>query len=234
MIINCKFCGEELKHSNICFHGEWFCSIDCALNNERRKEFFKKFNEYDENGNYLNREKMLNKNNRENEMKCKCCGELLGENHIKVPLQDINGFRNGGGLYFCDKKCLNEYRKSIQGENEMKDYDREYSIQEVFEFEEGTEFLFNKAIYTIEENELGIVGLGKCYLNKDFIKGKFKLKRKERKVDFMEAFTEFRKGLKSIYVILEGNKNVFEEEKTETNYSFTEDEIDNGDWYILY
>lgn len=144
--------------------------------------------------------------------------------------------------------CLN-YKDNnytiIEWEIDKMDYDREYNIMEIMEFEEGTEFVseynrnvkFEKGMLKVKahENEWIICSLAKAWLNE-----KFKLIKKDKKVSFKEAIQAYGKEIyciwknanmeehKSIYCI----KNEWEEILDFHNEYLSPKEILNGEWYI--
>ena len=135
--------------------------------------------------------------------------------------------------------------KIIDWEIENKiDYDREYNILEVIEFEEGTEFQANglevKVCKAGNQKYLYPYGIGKTMLElTDFwINQKYKLVKKDKKVSFEEAIQAYGKEVyciwndgesKTEYRIespLHGIRDV------EFKKDITPEEILNGEWYI--
>ena len=41
-MIICKCCGKELKTMNLYYKKEWYCSVDCALKDDKKREETKK------------------------------------------------------------------------------------------------------------------------------------------------------------------------------------------------
>jgi len=150
-------------------------------------------------------------------MKCANCGKTINKN---------------GAREFCSCKCLEEYVGNDYNSTENKiDYDKKYSVSEamkILENNKNLEVLSNYSTgnsFTVHE------------ITEKFINVKFKFKRKEREVDFIEAIKEFRKGkdIKCIFEVLEiiyryNQPNALE------NFEYgaiTTDEILDGTWYVL-
>lgn len=137
---------------------------------------------------------------RKGNMKCMNCGREIQtemEQHIEMV----------EGKVFCCGRCAGEYhnrKAEVKTRGLIKDYDREYSINEVFQFEEGTEFeeINSGATIKIKDEELLSLVLafedGKekwegILFSKTILNDKFKLKRKEKEVEFIEAITSDKK-----------------------------------------
>lgn len=163
---------------------------------------------------------------------CCICGEVI--EHCTISQY---------GKEFCSGKCADLYKKALIEKKEVepcKDCDKEYTIQEVFEFEESTEFVVHASIVKIEKGILNILyddegKWYKCHLSKDWLNKKFKLKRKEKEVEFIDAL-EYYNELKTIYCISEGEKYKFNF-NTESNFkSIPESELITiirlGKWFV--
>ncbi|NFC29216.1 hypothetical protein EXM98_04775 [Clostridium botulinum] len=122
------------------------------------------------------------------------------------------------------------------------DYDREYNIMEIMEFEEGTEFtLGDRYICKVEDGYLKIKdGTGSWiieHLAKGIINAKFKLVKKDKKVEFIEAIKAFTKG-KTIKVQYKNIIEIYEPEEFNGEYILTDgdtlspENILHGEWYI--
>ncbi|NFO71588.1 hypothetical protein FDC51_15800 [Clostridium botulinum] len=145
--------------------------------------------------------------------------------------------------------CLEFYEtigsNIIEWEIENKiDYDREYDIYEVMEFPEGTELLYKNKHYKIKDEELYFVDKNREFISqnslKDILTMKFKIIKKDKKVEFMQAIQAYGKTvyciwrdkndkmLKTFYEIKSNVSEIFD-----TNDSaMCSEEILNGGWYI--
>ncbi|MBN3398136.1 hypothetical protein CF074_10690 [Clostridium botulinum] len=130
----------------------------------------------------------------------------------------------------------------IEWEIENKiDYDREYNILEIKEFPEETEFV-NEDIYVTKFKD-GILQVknktknsldswSKCLITREWLRAKFKLIKKDKKVSFEEAIQAYLKG-KDI-------KCIYNDETTIYNNGFIDSDDDkltmgqilNGEWHI--
>ncbi|BAO04812.1 uncharacterized protein CBO05P1_093 [Clostridium botulinum B str. Osaka05] len=126
----------------------------------------------------------------------------------------------------------------IEWEIENKiDYDREYNIMEIMEFEEGTEFtLDDRYICKVKNEALRLKdGTGNWiieHVNKGIINAKFKLIKKDKKVNFSEAMIGFQDG-KTIYSNLNDIKKYYKlNNNTNSSILIRTEEILNGEWYI--
>ncbi|HBJ1682552.1 TPA: hypothetical protein LA747_003482 [Clostridium botulinum] len=140
---------------------------------------------------------------------------------------------------------LDKGYKVIEWEIENKiDYDREYDIYEVMEFPEGTELLYKNKHYKIKDEELYFVDKNREFISqkslKDILTMKFKIIKKDKKVEFMQAIQAYGKTvyciwrdkndkmLKTFYEIKSNVSEIFD-----TNDSaMCSEEILNGGWYI--
>ncbi|AUN11455.1 hypothetical protein [Clostridium botulinum] len=143
---------------------------------------------------------------------------------------------------YCDYVAAlkNEDYDIIEWEIENKiDYDREYNIYEIFEFDEGIEFKHNNYMYRIMEGllEVKYYNTNKEWIqcnciDKCIINAKFKLVKKDKKVSFEEAIQAYLKG-KDI-------KCIYNDETTIYNNGFIDSDDDkltmgqilNGEWHI--
>ena len=77
------------------------------------------------------------------------------------------------------------------------DYDREYDIYEVMEFPEGTELTYKNKHYKIKDEELYFVDKNREFISqkslKDILTMKFKIIKKDKKVEFMQAIQAYGK-----------------------------------------
>ncbi|MHB9950771.1 hypothetical protein CF055_17310 [Clostridium botulinum] len=148
---------------------------------------------------------------------------------------------------YCDYVAAlkNEDYDIIEWEIENKiDYDREYDIYEVMEFPEGTELLYKNKHYKIKDEELYFVDKNREFISqkslKDILTMKFKIIKKDKKVEFMQAIQAYGKTvyciwrdkndkmLKTFYEIKSNVSEIFD-----TNDSaMCSEEILNGGWYI--
>lgn len=143
----------------------------------------------------------------------------------------------------------NTFKDTKKQENKI-DYDREYNILEIKEFPEETEFIsegkyisklkdgFLKARYADDISN----SWTKCFLTKEWLNAKFKLVKKDKKIDFIEAIQAYGKHIyciwkddngiehKSEYCI----RNEWDQCITDQNCEYlTPAEILNGEWYIM-
>ncbi|NFA13564.1 hypothetical protein EXM33_13720 [Clostridium botulinum] len=126
------------------------------------------------------------------------------------------------------------------------DYDREYNIMEIMEFPEGTEFtLDDRYICKVEDGYLKIKdGTGSWiieHLAKGIINAKFKLVKKDKKVEFMQAIQAYGK---TVYCIWRDNNGIEHKSeyciRNEWDQCITDQncehlapaEIVKGEWYI--
>ncbi|MDU6337097.1 MAG: hypothetical protein E6594_15085 [Clostridium sporogenes] len=147
---------------------------------------------------------------------------------------------------YCDYAAAlkNEYYEIIEWEIENKiDYDREYNILEIKEFPEETEFIDNMGYKVKFENGCmkvwsnGTLKWGKCKITKNWLGSKFKLVKKDKKVEFIEAIKAFTKG-KTIKVQYKNIIEIYEPEEFNGEYILTDgdtlspENILHGEWYI--
>jgi hypothetical protein len=166
-------------------------------------------------------------------MKCENCGK-------KFSILECGTWKDQNGRMFCCAKCMGEKNSEIEL---VKDYDREYTIQEVFEFEEGTEFVdeYNKpirvktmALESFDNDEEGQEPFwGKCLITQGWLSSKFKLKRKEREVGFMEAIEALFNGSKIMCRIM-GEEYEYNGKNCSglCGYDIHTNYMKNGKWYI--
>lgn len=162
-------------------------------------------------------------------MKCMNC-----DREIQTEMDQL--IKMAKGKVFCCGRCAVEYhnkKAEVKTEKPIKDYDREYTIQEVFEFEEGTEFaspwngiamickICSEALYVENNDKEWVI----AKITKNWLDAKFKLKRKEREVEFMEAMKAYMKG-KTIKCKFE---NAIDASETEETY---EPQSENGGIYL--
>ncbi|MBE1304545.1 hypothetical protein G4W71_10980 [Clostridium botulinum] len=142
--------------------------------------------------------------------------------------------------YYKNHDCY----KTIEWEIENKiDYDREYNILEIKEFPEETEFIDNMGYKVKFENGCmkvwsnGTLKWGKCKITKNWLGSKFKLVKKDKKVEFIEAIKAFTKG-KTIKVQYKNIIEIYEPEEFNGEYILTDgdtlspENILHGEWYI--
>ncbi|KIN80959.1 hypothetical protein [Clostridium botulinum] len=147
---------------------------------------------------------------------------------------------------YCDYVAAlkNEDYDIIEWEIENKiDYDREYNILEIKEFPEETEFIDNMGCKVKFENGCmkvwsnGTLKWGKCKITKNWLGSKFKLVKKDKKVEFIEAIKAFTKG-KTIKVQYKNIIEIYEPEEFNGEYILTDgdtlspENILHGEWYI--
>ncbi|HCL4447107.1 TPA: hypothetical protein N2D16_002712 [Clostridium botulinum] len=124
------------------------------------------------------------------------------------------------------------------------DYDREYDIHEVFQFDEGIEFKHNNYMYRIMEGllEVKYYNTNKEWIqcnciDKCIINAKFKLLKKDKKVNVVDAMKAFKQG-KVIKVKHKNTSTVYEPEEFNGEYILTDgdtlipEEILDGEWYV--
>ncbi|WP_061306748.1 hypothetical protein [Clostridium botulinum] len=172
-------------------------------------------------------------------------------------IEKIRYYKDNDTCYsynFNDNNHLQYSRKSFYLDNGYKvieweiknkiDYDREYDIYEVMEFPEGTELLYKNKHYKIKDEELYFVDKNREFISqkslKDILTMKFKIIKKDKKVEFMQAIQAYGKTvyciwrdkndkmLKTFYEIKSNVSEIFD-----TNDSaMCSEEILNGGWYI--
>ncbi|HDK7180744.1 TPA: hypothetical protein PTW06_003664 [Clostridium botulinum] len=146
--------------------------------------------------------------------------------------------------------CLEFYEtigsNIIEWEIENKiDYDREYNIMEIMEFEEGTEFtLDDRYICKVKNEELRLKdGTGNWileHLRKRIINAKFKLVKKDKKVNFSEAIQTYGKEVYCIWKDDDGIehkseyciRNEWDQCIDQNCEHLAPAEIVKGEWYI--
>ncbi|NHL38684.1 hypothetical protein FDE95_19300 [Clostridium botulinum] len=140
---------------------------------------------------------------------------------------------------YCDYVAAlkNEDYDIIEWEIENKiDYDREYNILEIKEFPEETEFIDNMGYKVKFENGCmkvwsnGTLKWGKCKITKNWLGSKFKLVKKDKKVEFIEAIKAFTKG-KTIKVQYKNIIEIYEPEEFNGD-TLSPENILHGEWYI--
>ncbi|MBN3354028.1 hypothetical protein [Clostridium botulinum] len=135
-----------------------------------------------------------------------------------------------------------DFYKIIEWKIENKiDYDKEYSIHEVMEFPEETIFKCGNCEYRVKDGELEWLDEDIWKLNlmtlKQTLALKFKVLKKDKKVEFIEAVKAFTKG-KTIKVQYKNIIEIYEPEEFNGEYILTDgdtlipEEILYGEWYI--
>ncbi|HDK7215210.1 TPA: hypothetical protein PTV45_000570 [Clostridium botulinum] len=141
-------------------------------------------------------------------------------------------------------ECWENAIKNIKfkGGHDMKnkiDYDREYNIYEIFEFDEGIEFKHNNYMYRIMEGllEVKYYNTNKEWIqcnciDKCIINAKFKLVKKDKKVSFEEAIQAYLKS-KDIKCIWNDETTIYSDGFLDSdNDKLTMGQILKGEWYI--
>lgn len=156
--------------------------------------------------------------NIDDKSKCSCFNykkEVIQCPHV-IGLKEEPCKENENNCYKCWLNAIKDIRfKNEEGKDERTlgleesktkedKYEKVYSIQEVFDFEEGTEFICNDIIFRLESNVYGytenIVMLintendGQMPLTQNSVNFKFKLVKKDRKVPLQEAMEAYSKG----------------------------------------
>ncbi|EKS4345038.1 hypothetical protein [Clostridium sp. CTA-6] len=133
----------------------------------------------------------------------------------------------------------NKFRDTKKEENKIK-----YNIHEVMEFPEETEFI-NKCKRTVKVRNGVLQVLNRknewltCNLNKIWLDDKFKLVKKDKKVEVMEAMKAYGKEIYCIYNNGEEDMKVsyklnhkYNQFDGDVQYSICPEQILNGKWYI--
>ncbi|MCW6112185.1 hypothetical protein [Clostridium sporogenes] len=157
-------------------------------------------------------------------------------------------FNNCEHLQYSSKSFyLDNGYKIIEWEIENKiDYDREYNIMEIMEFEEDMEFIDNMRLKVRFKNGCMEVWSNtklqwvECKITKNWLNSKFKLIKKDKKVSFKEAIQAYGKEIyciwktsyntetKSCYKFGSKESMIIDKEGT----AISPNEILNGEWYI--